>query len=63
MHRTKDPTTKDMLKKKLLPIPSKDFMDPFFKKYEYVRYADDLLISIVGTHKDRMEITQKVDSF
>ena len=39
--RAKTVEEKVMLHKELLKIPSKLYIDPNFKKLEYVRYADD----------------------
>ena len=41
-------------------IPSKDQMDPGFKRIFYVRYADDWVLLVCGSHKDAKEICKKV---
>jgi hypothetical protein len=39
-------------------VPSKDPMDTNFKRMYYVRYTDDFIIGIQGSHKDAQEIVQ-----
>lgn len=43
--------------------PSIDFGSDGFKKLLYVRYADDWLIGIRGTHKEALDILDKVRKF
>jgi group II intron reverse transcriptase/maturase len=38
--------------KTMIRTPSKDPMDPNFKRIHYVRYADDWVIFVCGSHKD-----------
>ena len=51
-------------RKKLLKLrrktPSKDLMDPDFKRIFYVRYADDWVILVCGSFKDAIEIRKNV---
>lgn len=42
-------------------LDSVDFHDPNFKRLYYVRYADDWIIGIRGSHLECKEILQKVD--
>lgn len=44
-------------------LPSKDPMDPNFRRAHYVRYADDFLISVIGSRKDAVNIMQLVGKF
>ncbi|KAG7691330.1 hypothetical protein KL933_005340 [Ogataea haglerorum] len=41
-------------------LPSKDPMDPDFKRLMYVRYADDFVILIIGSKKDAENIKLKI---
>ena len=38
------------LRKEMFKTPSKDPMDPNFRRIEYVRYADDFIIGVAGPH-------------
>lgn len=44
-------------------MPSRDPMDRNFRRLSYVRYADDFLIGVIGSHKDTTEIMRKVGNF
>lgn len=44
-------------------IGQSDPMDPNFRRMNYVRYADDFVITIIGSKKDAMEIKQKCSEF
>lgn len=44
-------------------MPSKDLMDPFYKKMQYIRYADNFFISIIGSYKDAMEMRKEIEEF
>jgi len=54
---------KILLAKKLRKLHSKDFMDPNFRKLFYVRYVDDFVIGVTGSHKDAEDILLKVCNF
>ena len=56
-------TDKIALHKKMLQIPSKVQIDPYFKKLVYVRYADDWIIGIRGSRQDCVEILEKIKIF
>lgn len=43
--------------------PSVDFMHPNFIRIQYLRYADDFVISIAGPYKLAMHIRNKVREF
>lgn len=44
-------------------IHSKDPMDSKFRKLFYIRYADDFIIGVTGTHKDAEKIKNHVRDF
>ena len=56
--------TKPDERKKLLKLrrktPSKDLMDPNFKRIFYVRYVDDWVILVCGPYKDAVEIRKAI---
>lgn len=43
-------------------LPSKDLMDPNFKRMYYVRYADDFIIGLQGTHGEVVSILEHLKS-
>jgi group II intron reverse transcriptase/maturase len=49
--------------KLMLKVPSKDLMDPNYKKLVYVRYADDWILGIRGSYKDCEDILSQIKSF
>jgi len=51
---------KNLLRQKLRTLPCKSQTD---KKISYVRYADDFLIGVVGSHEDCKEIKSKLTEF
>ena len=44
------------LREKQREIPSKQFRDETYKNLQYVRYADDFIISIIGSKRDAEEL-------
>lgn len=40
-----------------------DQYDPEFKKLKYVRYADNFILSVIGSHKDAMIIKDKLKNY
>lgn len=44
-------------------VPSKKQLDHSVKKMQYVRYADDFLISVIGTHDDAVQIKEKIKTY
>ena len=48
---------------KLRVIPSYDPLDSEYKKMVYVRYADDWIIGIRGSHQDTVEIMNKIKEY
>lgn len=61
--RTQDLQVKLECHKMMLEIPSRDPMDPNYKRLVYVRYADDWIIGIRGSHEDAKQILDKIDKF
>lgn len=47
----------------LLKMESVDFNDPNYKRLNYVRYADDWLIGIIGSAEDAASIKEKIKVF
>ena len=58
-------TTIDKIKwhKLMLSVPSKDLMDPNFKKLVYVRYADDWILGVRGSFEDCKSILEQLRIF
>ncbi len=44
-------------------LPSKDPMDPNYRRLKYVRYADDFLIGVIGSKADAEAVLVKVRAF
>ncbi len=53
----------DELYAKLRSIPCFPAIDPTFKKIQYVRYADDFIIGVIGPKADAEEIKGKLRAF
>jgi hypothetical protein len=47
----------------LRTLPSKDPMDPNFKRLKYFRYADDFVIGIIGSKQDAQRIKEEIAKF
>lgn len=47
----------------LLSTPSRDQMDPDYRRILYVRYADDFLIGIIGNRSDAEQVKTDVSHF
>jgi group II intron reverse transcriptase/maturase len=57
---------KERLKQLLLErreIPSKDVNDPNFRRLRYVRYADDFILSFIGSHAEAEAIKSQIADF
>lgn len=46
-----------------LTMPYSDPFDTSFKRLQYVRYADDFLIGVIGSKEDAIAIKEKVEAF
>ncbi|HFW3113738.1 TPA: reverse transcriptase domain-containing protein [Salmonella enterica subsp. diarizonae serovar 61:r:-] len=44
-------------------MPSKDGMDPNYKRLRFCRYADDFLIGVIGSKEEAREIMREVTAF
>ncbi|WP_254776993.1 reverse transcriptase/maturase family protein [Paenibacillus sp. yr247] len=67
---TTDPIERDRLLKEIKElekqyrsVPSKDEMDLGFKRLKYFRYADDFLISVIGSHEDALAVKEQIKDF
>lgn len=58
-----DVKTHRKLRTSLRSTPSVNLMDPDFVRIQYIRYADDFVISIVGSHQLAIEIQSKVRNY
>ena len=48
---------------KMLSMPVKDAMDPDFRRMQYVRYADDFLIAVIGSKAECEEMKADIAKF
>jgi RNA-directed DNA polymerase len=44
-------------------IPSKDPFDAGYRRMQYIRYADDFIVGVIGSKQDAVELLQKVRDF
>ncbi len=44
-------------------LPSRDMYDPNFRRLKYVRYADDFILSFIGTKKEAQAIRDAIGTF
>lgn len=51
------------LKEQMMELPYKDPMDDSFKRIQYVRYADDFLIGVIGSKEDCRNIKYDITRF
>lgn len=51
------------LRKKLLSIPVKEEMDANYRRFKYVRYADDFLIGVIGSKAECVRIKEDITKF
>jgi group II intron reverse transcriptase/maturase len=49
--------------KKMQATPSKIVSDPDFRRLYYVRYADDFLLGLMGSHEDAVQIKEDIRQF
>ena len=55
--------TQKELQAVMLSTPSRDQMDPNYRRILYIRYADDFLIGIIGSRSDAEQIKADVSHF
>lgn len=53
----------DRRRERMLTLPSKDPMDPGYKRLRYVRYADDFLLGVIGSKEEARAVMASVGSF
>ncbi|MFL0364680.1 reverse transcriptase domain-containing protein, partial [Pseudobacillus sp. 179-B 2D1 NHS] len=53
----------DELKNHMMELPYKDPMDDNYKRIQYVRYADDFIIGVIGSKKDCQQIKHDISEF
>jgi len=51
------------LSKKMISLPHKEAMDENFRRLQYVRYADDFLISVIGSKAESEKIKSDIKEF
>jgi len=51
------------LRKQLRSLPSKDLMDPGYRRLRYARYADDILLGFIGPKAEAEEIKRRLAQF
>lgn len=51
------------LKKQMMELPYKDPMDDSYRRIQYVRYADDFLLGVIGSKDDCIGIKQAITKF
>ena len=51
------------LRKHKLEMPYTDQMDGGYKRLQYVRYADDFLIGVIGSKEDAIQVKEDVKNF
>lgn len=51
------------LRKKLVSIPVKDEMDAEYRRFKYVRYADDFLIGVIGSKAECVKIKEDITKY
>lgn len=64
------PEEQEMLRRKMkqiererLKFPNRDQFDPNFRRLQYVRYADDFLIGIIGSKEDAQAMKERIKEY
>ncbi len=55
--------TYNKMRKQMLSMPVKDAMDKDYRRMQYVRYADDFLIGIIGSKAECEEVKANISRF
>jgi hypothetical protein len=58
-----DSSTIKNLRKERRKLNSKDPFDCEFKRFYYVRYVDDFVVGVIGSHEETVEIENKIRKF
>lgn len=56
-------TEQKRLRKEFQIFPAYDPMDEGYRRIQYIRYADDFLIGIIGSHADAQKVKQDISDF
>lgn len=51
------------IEKERIHIPHADPFDEGFKRIQYVRYAGDFLVGVIGSKEDAKEIKERIHAF
>ena len=62
-HKTGDDGLIKELDRQRRSMPSQDVNDPNFRRLQYVRYADDFILSYIGTKSEAEEIKTAIGTF
>jgi len=66
IHKARKHNDRALLEKLIVErrhIPSKDVTDPEFRRLRYVRYADDFILSFIGSHAEAVQIKEAIAAF
>ncbi|NWJ98327.1 MAG: hypothetical protein HXX20_21450 [Chloroflexi bacterium] len=58
-----DWSTYKALKRKLRTLPTTDPQDPNFRRLTYVRYCDDWLMGVIGSHRDALNLKEWIGNY
>lgn len=51
------------LGKQMKKLPSMDMYDPDFKRVKFIRYADDFVVGVIGSHELAEQIKERIGTF
>jgi hypothetical protein len=51
------------LSKRMKKLPSMDMYDPNFKRVKFIRYADDFVVGVIGSHKLAEQVKERIKIF
>lgn len=51
------------LKKQMRQIPSRDNLDPEYRRLRYVRYADDFILGLIGSKAEAEKVKEELEIF
>lgn len=61
--RSTDPVEKNRLFQEMLKVSAVDRSDPNFKRMLYLRYADDFVVLVTGSHQDALRIKRHIKDY